>query len=977
MSSNNFIRIGIRVGFDDSFAIALSSQALDFLGIRTEKVRSSKVFFLPEKLNHDLRKRAVNILHDEVLEMDQSDVHFPEESIRVMIRKKPGVTDNEGSTAKEILAELLELNWSPHQKVHCAREFSFLDSTVEEVQRIASELLFNPLIEECHVLTGNKKLPAVPEPESGFQPLVEKENIEITLEELVEMGEQRMLALRKEEWQAIQNQFQKEEYLNRRQAVGLGSEPTDVELECIAQTWSEHCHHKIFNAKIEYSDDESKKSVDSLFKTYISGLTKELDKDYLVSVFHDNAGVVRYFDSYDLAFKIETHNTPSALDPYGGAMTGIVGVDRDALGTGLGSKPIAHVKGFCLGDPNTQSVPEKLLHPRRIREGVHAGVREGGNESGIPLMRGFEIFDPCYLGKPLVFCGTLGRLPAKIQNREGTVKEVYKGDLVVMMGGRVGKDGIHGATFSSVELSTNSPAQAVQIGDPITQKRMTDALMEARDRNLFRAITDNGAGGLSSSAGEMAEYSGGLKLDLAKVPLKYEGLHPWEIFLSEAQERMTLAVSPDTIDELLEFCSKRGVEASVLGEFTDSGYLHLVYGEETVAYLEMNFLHNGDPRYELKGHFEPVETEEPPINPPLASKDILLSMLCGPNLKSKEEYLRQYDHEVKALSTVKLLSGRNKNVIPDSSVLQVHPAHEDYVAMSEAVLPYYSQIDTLPMARSVVDLCFRRLLSSGADIERVAGVDNFCWPNVVREKMPRRSHKLALLVRSCEGMFEACKKLSIPLISGKDSMANDCTLVDPPISVHPTLLFSAIAPLNKDAITTNTFKKEGQLIYLLGETKEELGASEYSRVMKRQLEKPHIIGNKIPDGDVSSFLNYYRILSNLINEGHIQSCHALATGGLAWGLSLATLGSGFGFKVNLDSVHSNPNVSLFSESIGRLLFTVDSSNKEEIEASFQSYELVLLGQTLPHNEDCRIRTGNEEIILSQQELFTSYQGGLA
>src|SRR5512144_3061587 len=405
-----------------------------------------------------------------------------------------------------------------------------------------------------------------------------------------------VLALTLEEMKIIQAHFRDPQTREERRTIGLGSKPTDVELEALAQTWSEHCKHKIFSGTVHYEDEQGNRSeIRSLFKSFIQRTTKEVrerlgGRDFCLSVFKDNAGVIMFNEDWSLVFKVETHNSPSALDPYGGALTGIVGVNRDPFGTGQGAKLIFHTDVFCFADPfYDKPLPARLLHPRRIYEGVVEGVEHGGNKSGIPTVNGSLVFDDRFAGKPLVFCGTAGIMPAVINGEPSHLKKINPGDVIVMTGGRIGKDGIHGATFSSEELSESSPVSAVQIGDPITQKRMTDFLLRARDRGLYNFITDNGAGGLSSSIGEMSQECGGCRLDLSKAPLKYPGLVPWEILISEAQERMSLAVPPGKIEEFTAMARRFGVESTVLGEFTDSGYFHILYDECTIAYLPVEF----------------------------------------------------------------------------------------------------------------------------------------------------------------------------------------------------------------------------------------------------------------------------------------------------------------------------------------------------------------------------------------------------
>ena len=370
--------------------------------------------------------------------------------------------------------------------------------------------------------------------------------------QLTELSAQRLLALSLRELHAVRDYYRSPPVRERRRAAGLDAAATDVELEMIAQTWSEHCKHKIFNATIDYHEGGRSETIRSLFDRCIRATTHEVDPGdgFLRSVFHDNSGVIEFDAETLLCFKAETHNSPSALDPYGGAITGIVGVNRDIIGTGRGARPIFNTNVLCFAPPRMEEVPSGLLPPRAVLEGVHRGIVDGGNQSGIPTVAGAVLFDPSFVGKPLVFCGTGGIMPASLLGAPAWEAEPRAGDLAVMVGGRIGRDGIHGATFSSLALDESSPLSAVQIGDPITQKKMSDFLLEARDRGLYRAITDNGAGGLSSSFGEMARACGGVRLELERAPLKYHGLEPWEILVSESQERMSLAVPPEHYDAL-------------------------------------------------------------------------------------------------------------------------------------------------------------------------------------------------------------------------------------------------------------------------------------------------------------------------------------------------------------------------------------------------------------------------------------------
>ncbi len=918
-------------------------QELSEIGFKDCRVGCSEIYFLPV-LDENAFKFASDNFCDKHIQY--LGTQSATEGIRLHIRFKRGVTDNLGSTAREMLLQAYPDCMPIHQVVASAREFRIEGAEATKLAEFAKDNLYNPLIQECFTLLPGDEAPW-PDLESippKIDPVVKTISLDLEAQQLLELSNSMTLALDEREMLAIKAHYSETEVRNRRTSLGLPEWPTDIELECLAQTWSEHCHHKIFNARILYQDQHEEFEVDSLFKTYIKGLTEQLNKDYLVSVFHDNAGVVRLHNSYDLVYKVETHNSPSALDPYGGAMTGIVGVDRDPLGTGLGAELLAHVKGYCLGHPDRLSkMPSGLLHPKRIRNGVHQGVIDGGNQSGIPLLRGWEIFDASFAGKPLVFCGTLGRLPQKIGTREATVKEIHNGDQIVMVGGRVGKDGIHGATFSSMELSDDSPVQAVQIGDPITQKRMSDLLRQARDLNLYRAITDNGAGGLSSSIGEMAQLCGGARVYLDRVPLKYAGLKPWEVFLSEAQERMSLAVPPAKVKEFLQLCDRYGVEATNIGEFTDGETLDLLVDHKLQASLQMKFLHEGDPRYELRASYVAPMEQKVSLNGEIDLESLLLGLLSSNNLCSREEKLRQYDQEVKGLSVIKLLHGIDQNIVPDACILALEQDGAELVALSESVQPFYGALDCYQMALYVVEEATRRIVASGADPTKLAGVDNFCWPSVVRPGMPELEQKAAQLVRANKGLFDACMAFEIPLISGKDSMANDCTKVDPPISILPTLLFSILGPVKMQNILGLEPLKIGDLVYILGSNRGQLAASQINHYLASLGQCDNALSGPLPSVNLDESKNLIGCVAKLNDEKLLNSCHAPGMGGLLVGLCRKIIASGYGIDIKLDENESLSDWQyLFGEDSGRMIITFAPERKSVIEKTLSNAKVQFL-----------------------------------
>ncbi|MBT5281159.1 MAG: phosphoribosylformylglycinamidine synthase, partial [Euryarchaeota archaeon] len=693
-------------------------------------------------------------------------------------------------------------------------------------------------------------------------------------------------------------------------------------------------------------------------------MAKEVD--WLLSVFHDNSGVIAWNDDWSVCMKAETHNSPSALDPYGGAMTGIVGVNRDILGTGLGARPIANTDVFCFGPPTwTGELPSTLFHPSRVLRGVHAGVRVGGNESGIPTVNGAIVFDERYIGKPLVYCGTVGIMPRRLADgRESHEKNPTPGDAVYMVGGRVGYDGIHGATFSSLELTDESPSSAVQIGDPITQKKMMDMILEARDACLITCITDNGAGGLSSSIGEMAEYTNGCEIDLGKVPLKQEGLSSWEILVSESQERMTVAVAPKDIEAFEALAALHEVEATIVAEFTNTGYFHVKHGEETVAYLPIEFLHDGVPQLELESEWIPPVQPEfiPPTS--LDNTNLLVEMLARPNIASKETWVRQYDHEVMAQTAVKPFVGKERDGPGDAGLIA--PIHGDPqgIVVSCGIAPRYSDIDAGAMVAAAIDEAVRNAVCVGVDIDKMAGLDNFCWPDPIEsEKTPDGKFKLAQLVRANRELERICRAYRLPCVSGKDSMKNDYGVWPNKISIPPTMLFSLFgnhADVRNTA--TSNFKQHGQRIYLVGNSKNELGASEVAYHLNEKNLVDGIGGNvpRLPEPERQ--LDIYRRLSKTIQEGLIRTAHDCSEGGLAVAVAEMCIGGRLGAIIDIDGIGEGDSFSrLWSESLGRIIVAVDAEHEMQFIEAMSDADIHLIGM-VTDSQNLIIEDGYDELI---------------
>ncbi|MCX8197330.1 MAG: phosphoribosylformylglycinamidine synthase subunit PurL [Candidatus Micrarchaeota archaeon] len=963
------IEVGVKPELEDPVGEALLRRVKEELKIaECKKIRVVSVYAIDEDLQtSELELLGKELFADPVTELFSINAPLfgaQDFDFAAFVCFKPKVKDNTGDTSKEAIEDLLGKKIAG---VHSGKQYLFCGSlSRRQVEEIAKRILANELIQRFEVKSSQEYGKegfgtVIPKVEQTGGGRVETINLDVPDKKLAEISRQRLLSLNLEEMKKIKAYFRDPRIAAERKCVGLGPNPTDAEIECIAQTWSEHCKHKIFNAKIKVEHGR-KKTVDSLFKTYIKGATEKLRKKkrWLVSVFSDNAGIIEFVPGWNIAMKVETHNTPSALDPFGGALTGILGVNRDVLAAGLGAKPIFNTDVFCFAPPSYEGeIPPKLFHPRQVMEGVRAGVANGGNASGIPTVNGAICFDERYLGKPLVYCGTCGIMPQEIGGKKTHQKAIMAGDKIFMVGGRVGKDGIHGATFSSVELHEESPVSAVQLGDPYTQKKMVDFLLQARDRMLYRCIQDNGAGGLSSSVGEMAQMCGGARLHLDRAPLKYAGLDPWEILLSESQERMTVAVPPEKAQEFVQLAYQMGVEVSELGEFTNSGFFHVLYGAKTVAYIGIDFLHNGVPQMKLSAKLKKKKLSEPPeklFQKQDYSQD-LLCLLSRPNICSKEEIIRQYDHEVQGSSVIKPLCGANADGPSDGAVVAPLLERKEGLVVANGICPRYSDIDCYQMAANAVDEAVRNYVAVGGMLEHLALLDNFCWADpIYSQQNPEGKHRLAQLVEACRGLYDACMTYGLPLISGKDSMKNDYRFGKWKISVPPTLLISAIGKIEDITLAqTSDFKSAGDSIYLLGETKNELGGSEYY-AMKG------FVGANVPKVDFKKNLALYRKLQKAIRKGLISSCHDCSEGGMAVALAECCMGGEVGAEIELAQAREmRPYQLLFSESAGRFIVSVKPSKEGRFKAIMKGAKMLKIGKVIGEKA-LRIKFGKEKLI---------------
>ena len=685
----------------------------------------------------------------------------------------------------------------------------------------------------------------------------------------------------------------------------------------------------------------------------------------------DNAGAGRFDDDHYYVITGETHNSPSNMEAYGGAITGIVGVYRDPLGTGKGSRLVMGSYGYCVGPRDYSGELKPHLHPRRLLDGVIEGVRDGGNKSGIPTTFGQVTFDAGYLGKCLVFVTAVGIMPSQINAEPAEQKRTAPGELVIMCGGRVGKDGIHGVTAASETFSESTPAGHVQIGDPYTQKKMHDFLLEVRDRGLIRFITDNGGGGLSSSVGESARFSNGCEIELEKVPLKYAGLDQWEIWISESQERMTVAIRPEDLAEFMQLSQKHAVESTVIGRYTDSGKLHITYEGKTCAHVDLDLLKSGFPQWEFEAEWTSPEQRglsEPVISAPDDYQALLLDLLARPNICSTEWVTRQYDHEVQGGSVIKPLVGAERDITSDASVVRPVLNSLKGLAFTQALLPAYSAIDAYHMTACSIDEAVRRLVAVGADLDHIGGVDNFCWPNIQYHPIDNPDGKLkaAQLVRACRALKDMCRSYEIPLLSGKDSMYVDGYLPGRygemhKVSALETLQFSAISVIDDiSRCITMDSKVSGDRVYVLGTTRNELGGSEYYAHLTE-------VGLNVPQVRSDAFLETYRALSRAIAEGWVASAHGIYRGGLAVHLAMVAMGGHLGMQIELDRVpvvdlDRNDQV-MFSESAGRFVVTIDPQNRVAFENFFKTSACACIG-TVTATPQFEIKGLDQETIVS-------------
>jgi phosphoribosylformylglycinamidine synthase len=955
-------RIDVKTTGADSAGEHLRQQIRE-LGWDLGPIRSARIFLLDA--HHDvgtteIRDIARRLLADPIVETGELiDAQEPEENVsRIEVHLKPGVMDPVAASTEMAIRDMgIDIS-----EVRTGRAFVFQNKVDQEkLKTIATRLLANGVIETVHFDRYIPKEFPVGHEHAFFLRHVSMR--ELNDDALKKLSREGHLFLSLTEMKAIQSYYRQQQ-----------REPTDVELETLAQTWSEHCVHKTLKSGVEVFDESGKsvKRYGNLIKDTIFKATQELMNGepasaggeangtkgaFCLSVFKDNAGVIAFDDEDAVCFKVETHNHPSAIEPYGGSATGVGGVIRDVLGTGLAAKPIANTDVFCVAYPDAGSsianrksqianLPKGVIHPKRILQQVVAGVRDYGNRMGIPTINGAVYFDDRYLGNPLVFCGCVGLIP-----RDKIAKQSNAGDAIVLMGGRTGRDGIHGATFSSAELTDTHAdefSHAVQIGNAITEKKVADVILQARDRNLFSAITDLGAGGLSSAVGEMGEKLGA-NVELDKVPLKYAGLRYDEIWISEAQERMLLSVPKEHVDAILKLANGEDVEATVIGTFgTENHELILHYRGHRVGSLSMQFLHEGLP---MPTRRAVVPTKKTHGKPAVAFKgDLrqkLLDLLAHPNVASKHWIIRQYDHEVQGGSVVKPLIGPEQIGPSDASVIRPKHNSTKGVVIACGLAPAIE--DPYQMTIAAIDEAVRNAVAIGADPTRLAILDNFCWPSVDDERT------MGTLVAACEACYDASKAYGIPFISGKDSLHNQFTNQETGevLKIPNTLLISAIGVIDdvRKCITMDLKGGRNNVLALI---------------------KPRTI-------ELSTLAKTHRAVAGIIAAGHVQSCHDISDGGLLVAAAEMCIASGFGLELDATKI-DDP----FGETPGRYLIEIDPQGESEISSALNSAgaDVIVMGKvtavpaTLEVGSITSNRTRKVDLHLFVDEMTKAWRGTL-
>lgn len=937
---------------------------------KVQEIECCDLYFIQGAMDErQVRQCADQLLHDPVTQTVETDTMEISVGSREVIKEitvptgmvdvtlRPGVTD---PAAEQILRAAKVIGLTNINAASTGLRFFVKGEGITEaiLHQLAVRLFSNDVIQRY---TLGEIIPAFSEPAeaSGTVEMIRLWGLDA--DELLRVSTERRAALNLDEMQAIQAYCLREK-----------RDLTDIEFEMLAQTWSEHCVHKTFKSRVSVEQDASgvhqfPAVYNHLFNQTIRAATTDIEMPWVLSAFKENAGIVEFDGEFELSFKVETHNHPSAIEPFGGANTGIGGVIRDVIG--VSAKPIASTDVLCFGPQNTrlQNLPEGVLHPRRIASGVVAGIEDYGNKMGIPTVNGAIWYDPGYTANPLVFCGSIGLSP-----RGSNPHGIQPGDRIILLGGRTGRDGLRGATFSSMTMDAQTgevSGASVQIGAPIVEKGLVDVLMPARDRRLYHAITDCGAGGLSSAVGEMASECGG-DIQLADVPLKYPGLAPWEIWLSEAQERMVLAVPVENIPALQSLCSIYDVSITDIGTFNQTGRTRVFYGEKLVLDLQNEFLHNGLPQRQYR-----AQIRSPRYQPGWRSEDsqrvavnygkALLRLLAHPNIASKERVIRVYDHEVQGGTVVKPLCGIQHDGPSDGSVIKpLAGMGKEAFVLSAGLNPEYGKAAPYEMTQLVMDEAIRNAVACGADPSRMAILDNFCWGD------PTRPEVMGDLVQSAQACYDTALRYQTPFISGKDSFNNEYLGSDGKRhSIPPTLLISAMGwmPDWEQALTMD-LKRPGNLLFLVGDFQPAFGGSHFNLANSQTT-----IQEGVP---VCSEINpkVYRAFYQAVTRHLVAACHDLSEGGLGVTAAEMIIAGRLGATLELGD-HLDPLRDLFGETSGCLLVEITPENEAEFRSLLDTLPCRRIG-TVENNPALHvINKGKDILSLNLSSLLGAWKEG--
>jgi len=938
------VSVYVKPSLQDAKAVGVLNDIREFLHITSvEQVKPVKKYLLEGVSKEEAETLARKLFYEEVWQECQvNDKAFRDAQHEAEVAYKPGVMNPE---AASILHAVRDLGYTNLAAVSTSWQYFFYGQNIrkEEIDMIVGKLLMNKTIEQILVEKPQTLLISGQRPKTASLPIRGMDQ-----EQLMKLSKE-ALFLNEEEMKTIQDYFQE-----------LGRDSTDCELEMLAQTWSEHCVHKTFNAKLIIDGKEK----DPLM-TRLKRATKETDRDDIISAFEDNSGVIDFYDGYAICGKVETHNSPSAIEPYGGAATGSGGVFRDIMGTGLGAKAVLSTDIFCVAPPNIsqQEIPKGCLHPRYLLRKIVAGVRDYGNRMGIPTSNGSVHFHKDFVAKPSVIVGAYGLIKKNIAQKG----EPKPQDAIFLIGGRTGRDGIHGATFSSGEMTESTElvhASAVQIGNAIEEKRMFDACLKLAEKGYVRAITDCGAGGLSSAVGEMGKHTGA-RVYLEKCPLKYTGLAPWEIWLSESQERMVLAIPPEHIDKVQKVCKRLNVEGTVIGEFTEDQMLHLTYEDEEACNLAMEFIHEGLPQRTMTGTTKTPSFQEPDIPLKEDLTEDLVQALSHLNVCSKEPIIHQYDHTVQGGAVLYSLSGKTHTSPSDATVTEIVLGSNRGLAVAHGLNPILNRIDPYYGSLWAILEAVSNMVAAGVNPRHIALIDNFIWPFPDEES-------LADLDKAVDAIVHASKILNMPFVSGKDSLSSTYRSEGKILKIPPVLCISAFSKVEDvRKVISSCFKKSGNVIVLVGNTKEELAGSVY-------YDNHNQIGNNVPKPDLAESNKIFQAVHKSMAANLVLACHDISEGGLGSALSEMCFGNQLGAKVKLEKIPHNasemrPDALLFSESSNKFLMEVAKEDIEKIKDIFGNLPFGEIGEI---TADPKLElTYNGKIVIGAdtQELLHAWQ----